>query len=150
MQGHMHHKRRLLIALAATGGLSVGMASFAVTANAASRTFVVTVVGNIKNSLAALLPLLTQRLAGRADAYAALREAARREQKARRARLAAAAEAAFDAPVIAPLVAAREIAGAMGVPARRIDRARDIAPALEAGIASHTANLVEIPLSTDH
>ena len=76
-----------------------------------------------RNSLAALLPLLTQRLAGRADAYAALRETARREQKARRARLAAAAEAAFDAPVIAPLVAAREIAGAIGPDIAIIDEA---------------------------
>ena len=51
MQGHMHHKRRLLIALVATGGFSVGLASFAVTANAAQRTFVVTVVGNIKKTV---------------------------------------------------------------------------------------------------
>jgi hypothetical protein len=40
------------------------------------------VVGDIKTSLAALLPLLTRRLAGREEAYAALREVARREQTA--------------------------------------------------------------------
>jgi len=51
MQGHMHHKRRLLIALVATGGFSVGLASLAVTANAAQRTFVVTLVGNIKKTI---------------------------------------------------------------------------------------------------
>ncbi len=51
MQGHMHHKRRLLIALLATGGISVGLTSFATTANAAQRTFVVTVVGNIKKTI---------------------------------------------------------------------------------------------------
>ncbi len=51
MQEHMHHKRRLLIALVATSGISVGMASFAVTANATPRTFVVTVVGNIKKTV---------------------------------------------------------------------------------------------------
>ena len=51
MQGHMHHKRRLLIALVATGGFSVGLTSFAVTANAQPRTFVVTVVGNIKKTI---------------------------------------------------------------------------------------------------
>ena len=51
MQGHMHHKRRLLIALVATSGISVGLGSFAVAANAAQRTFVVTVVGNIKKTV---------------------------------------------------------------------------------------------------
>ena len=51
MQGHMHHKRRLLIALVATGGFSVALTSFAVTANAAQRTFVITVVGNIKKTI---------------------------------------------------------------------------------------------------
>jgi soluble lytic murein transglycosylase-like protein len=51
MQGHMHHKRRLLIALLATGGISVGLTSFAATANAKQRTFVVTVVGNIKKTI---------------------------------------------------------------------------------------------------
>ena len=51
MQGHMHHKRRLLIALLATGGISVGLTSFAATANAMPRTFVVTVVGNIKKTI---------------------------------------------------------------------------------------------------
>src|SRR5215210_8107607 len=51
MQGNMHHKRRLLIALVATSGLTVGLASFATTANAAKRTFIVTVVGNIKKTI---------------------------------------------------------------------------------------------------
>jgi benzoylformate decarboxylase len=32
----------------------------------------------------------------------------------------------------------------MGLSACRVDRARDIAPAIEAGIASKTANLVEL------
>jgi benzoylformate decarboxylase len=71
-------------------------------------------VGDIKTSLAALLPLLAQRLADRTEAYAALSEMARREQIARRGGLAAAADAALDAPVIAPLVAAREIVRAIG------------------------------------
>ena len=52
--------------------------------------------------------------------------------------------------LVKPAIDFLALAGAMGVPARRIDRARDIAPALEAGIASHTAKFVEIPLSTDH
>jgi benzoylformate decarboxylase len=81
------------------------------------------VVGDIKASLAAFLPLLTQRLAGRVEAYAKLREAARREQKVRRARLAAAADAAFDSPVIAPVVAAREMVRGIGPETAIVDEA---------------------------
>jgi hypothetical protein len=36
----------------------------------------------------------------------------------------------------------------MGLPACRINRARDIAGAIEGGIASHRANLVEISVGT--
>jgi benzoylformate decarboxylase len=39
------------------------------------------------------------------------------------------------------------LAKSMGVPARRIERASDIAPAIEAGIASGRANLIEIIIS---
>jgi benzoylformate decarboxylase len=81
------------------------------------------VVGDIKTSLAALLPLLAQRLIGREEAYAAFCETARREQAARRARLAAAADAAFDAPVTTPLVAAREMARAIGSEIPIVDEA---------------------------
>ena len=42
MQGHMHHKRRLLIALAMTGGITVGLGTFASPASAVVRTFEVT------------------------------------------------------------------------------------------------------------
>ncbi len=42
MQGHMHHKRRLLIALALTGGLTAGLGTVASPANAVVRTFEVT------------------------------------------------------------------------------------------------------------
>ncbi len=45
MQGHMHDKRRLLIALALTGGLTAGLGTFASPANAVVRTFKVTLVG---------------------------------------------------------------------------------------------------------
>jgi benzoylformate decarboxylase len=41
------------------------------------------------------------------------------------------------------------LAQSMGLPARRVDRAADIAPAIEAGIASGQANLVEIVISTE-
>ncbi|UFW90600.1 thiamine pyrophosphate-dependent enzyme [Bradyrhizobium barranii] len=39
------------------------------------------------------------------------------------------------------------LARAMGVPARRVERAADIAPAIEDGIASGNTNLVEVPIS---
>jgi hypothetical protein len=42
------------------------------------------------------------------------------------------------------MASARSIPAAMGLPACRVDRARDIAPAIEDGIASKTANLVEL------
>jgi benzoylformate decarboxylase len=35
----------------------------------------------------------------------------------------------------------------LGVPAHHVDRANDIAPAIEAGIASGMPNLIEIPVS---
>lgn len=80
-------------------------------------------VGDIKSSLTALLPLLAQRLARQTEAYAGLCKTARRAHKTRRAHLAVAAETAFDAPVIAPLVAAREIARAIGPDIAIIDEA---------------------------
>jgi benzoylformate decarboxylase len=39
------------------------------------------------------------------------------------------------------------LAASMGVPARRVERAADIAGAVEDGIASNRPNLVEIPIS---
>jgi benzoylformate decarboxylase len=81
------------------------------------------VVGDIKTSLAAFLPLVAPRLASRNEIYAALCEAARREQKARHARLAQAADASFDAPVVTPLVAAREMARAIGSEIAIVDEA---------------------------
>jgi len=39
------------------------------------------------------------------------------------------------------------LAAGLGVPACRVDRAADIAPAVAAGIASGGANLIEIPVS---
>jgi benzoylformate decarboxylase len=41
------------------------------------------------------------------------------------------------------------LAASMGVPAKRVERAVDIAGAVEAGIASGMPNLIEIPISTD-
>jgi benzoylformate decarboxylase len=46
-----------------------------------------------------------------------------------------------------PAVDYLALAKSMGVPAVRISHARDIAPAIEAGIASAKANLIEIVIS---
>ena len=51
MQGHMHHKRRLLMALAVSGGMAVGLGTAAMPANAAIRTFEVTLLGKIKKTV---------------------------------------------------------------------------------------------------
>ena len=81
------------------------------------------VAGDIKASLRVLLPLLRERLAVRASAYAELREAARIVQSSRRAHLAASAEAEVGAPVTTPLLAAREIARAVGPRIAIVDEA---------------------------
>jgi benzoylformate decarboxylase len=57
------------------------------------------------------------------EAYAALCEAAQSERNARRARLDAAADAAFDSPITTPLVAAREMARAIGPDIAIVDEA---------------------------
>ncbi|WP_070999231.1 thiamine pyrophosphate-binding protein [Methylobacterium sp. C1] len=80
-------------------------------------------VGDIRASLDALLPLLGPRLADRADAFEQLRGQAVTARAERRARLAAAADAAFEDPVIAPLVAAREVARAVGAETTIVDEA---------------------------
>jgi benzoylformate decarboxylase len=38
------------------------------------------------------------------------------------------------------------LAASMGVPARRVERASDIAPALEAAIAAASVSVIEIPV----
>ncbi|MEE7506648.1 thiamine pyrophosphate-binding protein [Methylobacterium sp. C33D] len=80
-------------------------------------------VGDIRASLDALLPLLGPRLADRADAFGQLRARAVTARAERRAKLAAAADAAFEDPVIAPLVAAREVARAVGAETTIVDEA---------------------------
>ncbi len=56
MQDHMHHKRRLLIALAMTGGVGVGLATIASPAAATPRTFELTLLGNIKRTITLDIP----------------------------------------------------------------------------------------------
>ena len=51
--------------------------------------------------------------------------------------------------LVDPAIDFLSLAGAMGVPARRIERAADVAPAIEAGIASRTPNLIEVMISPD-
>jgi murein DD-endopeptidase MepM/ murein hydrolase activator NlpD len=51
MQGHMHHKRRLLMAMAVSGGIAAGAGTFALPASAAVRTFEITLVGKIKKTV---------------------------------------------------------------------------------------------------
>ena len=80
-------------------------------------------VGDIRASLDALLPLLGPRLADRAEVFADLRARAVTARAERRAKLAAAADAAFEDPVIAPLVAAREVARAVGAETTIVDEA---------------------------
>jgi benzoylformate decarboxylase len=46
-----------------------------------------------------------------------------------------------------PAIDFLSLAHAMGVPARRVERATEIAPAIEDGIASGTTNVVEVPIS---
>ena len=46
-----------------------------------------------------------------------------------------------------PLIDFGALAQSMGVPARQIDKAADIAPAIEAGIASGNPNLIEIVIA---
>ncbi|MCJ2022440.1 thiamine pyrophosphate-dependent enzyme [Methylobacterium sp. E-065] len=80
-------------------------------------------VGDIRASLDALLPLLRPRLADRDEVFADLRAQAVTARAERRAKLAAAADAAFEDPVIAPLVAAREVARAVGAETTIVDEA---------------------------
>jgi benzoylformate decarboxylase len=49
--------------------------------------------------------------------------------------------------IVDPTIDFLALAASMGVSARRVERAADIAPAIEAGIASGVPNLIEIPIS---
>ena len=49
--------------------------------------------------------------------------------------------------LVDPVIDFLSLAAAMGVPARRIEKAADIAPAIEAGIASGVPNLIEVMIS---
>ncbi|MDQ3148938.1 MAG: lytic murein transglycosylase [Chloroflexota bacterium] len=55
----MHHKRRLLIALAMTGGIGVSLGTIASPAGADVRTFELTLLGNIKRTVTLDIPAST-------------------------------------------------------------------------------------------
>jgi benzoylformate decarboxylase len=118
-----------LITILYTEGSAVpsGIDAFQMSADARDlgRTYPtkLSVVGDIRASLTVLLSLLAPKIASRAEAYAALRKRAARDQEARRARLMAAADAEFTGPVTTPLVAGREMARAIGPNIAIVDEA---------------------------
>jgi benzoylformate decarboxylase len=81
------------------------------------------VVGDIKASLSALLPLLADASAHQARAYAVLRTKAADNRQRHRAQLAGAAARQMDAPVTTPLVAAQEAVRAIGPDIAIVDEA---------------------------
>jgi benzoylformate decarboxylase len=81
------------------------------------------VVGDIRASLRAMMPLLEAAAAPRAEAYAALRAQAVLDQARHRAEREARADREWTAPVITPFVAAREAARAIGPDVHIVDEA---------------------------
>jgi benzoylformate decarboxylase len=133
-----------LITILYTEGSAVppGMQTFQLSADARDlgRTYStkLALVGDIRASLRALLPLLTPKLADRREAYAALRKAAERDQEARRGQLKAAADAEFNKPVTTPLVAGREMARAIGPEVAIVDEAPATLGALRAFLSTES------------
>ena len=133
-----------LITILYTEGSAVppGMQIFQLSADARDlgRTYStkLALVGDIRASLRALLPLLTPKLADRREVYTALRKAAVREQEARRSQLKAAADAEFDKPVTTPLVAGREMARAIGPEVAIVDEAPATLGALRAFLSTES------------
>jgi benzoylformate decarboxylase len=131
-----------LITILYTEGSAVpaGLQIFQLSADprALGRTYAMklAVVGDIRASLRALLPLLAPKIAGSKEAYAALRKAAEREQQARRRQLETAADAEIEDLVITPLVAGREIARAIGPKIAIVDEAPATFGALRAFLST--------------
>jgi benzoylformate decarboxylase len=133
-----------LITILYTEGSAVppGMQIFQLSADARDlgRTYStkLALVGDIRASLRALLPLLTPKLADRREIYAGLRKAAEREQEVRRGQLKAAADAEFDEPLTTPLVAGREMARAIGPEVAIVDEAPATLGALRAFLSTES------------
>jgi benzoylformate decarboxylase len=81
------------------------------------------VVGDIRASLRALQPLLAKATSPRRAAYDGLCAQAKERRNAHRAALAARAASEWDAPKITPLVAAQEVARAIGPDISIVDEA---------------------------
>jgi benzoylformate decarboxylase len=81
------------------------------------------VVGDIRASLRAMIPLLKAAAAPRAEAYAGLLARAEQDRARHRAASEARAEREWNAPVITPFVAAREAARAIGPDIHIVDEA---------------------------
>jgi benzoylformate decarboxylase len=81
------------------------------------------VVGDIRDSLRALAPLLAAATSANAEAYAALLRRATSDQQARRQDLMSLADAQMQAPVITPMVAAQQAVRAIGPDMSIVDEA---------------------------
>ncbi len=81
------------------------------------------VLGDIKASLAVLLPMLDRKVARHRPAIMDLREAAEVRRGERLAALRARAQAEYDAPVTTPLVAAEQVTRAIGPHVAIVDEA---------------------------
>ena len=100
------------------------------------------VVGDIRASLTAMMPFLAAASAPRAEAYAALCRQAEVDRAAQRAAAEARATREWGSPVITPFVAAREAARAIGPDVHIVDEA--IATAL------HLRGFLHSPSSTQY
>jgi benzoylformate decarboxylase len=89
------------------------------------RTYVtrLSVVGDIKASLGAMAPLLEAATVPNAAAYQALRLDAKETRQSQRQQMELMAAAQMEAPVTTPLVAAREVARAIGAKTAIVDEA---------------------------
>ena len=81
------------------------------------------VVGDIQKSLRVLNEILSEKCAGKAEAYAALRRKAENEQLARRERLSQTAAGLLSNGTIHPMVAAQQIVRAIGPDIAIVDEA---------------------------
>lgn len=96
-------------------------------------------VGDIRLSLDALLPMLGKELAYKSKAITMQRNLAARERNARRAEVTARADREFDAPVTTPFVAAHEAIRAIGPDVWIVDEAPVTIPHVRACLDSHMA-----------
>jgi benzoylformate decarboxylase len=97
------------------------------------------VVGDLKLTLKALLPLLERLVAPKAEAIMKAKGEARLERATRRSEVAARRSREFDAPVTTPFVAAYETIKAIGPDIPIIDEAPVTIPHVRASLDSHSA-----------